>query len=184
MIVLAYCAGLRVGEVVGLTLKDVDLAAGTIEIHTTKFFKSRRLPLSRTALAEIGKYLKKRQRDGVSIDPSAPLFWNAKRPYDLVTVKALLRDVIRRTGIKSKTGRVGPRVRDLRHTFVVHRMTGWYSQGIKAQSRLPYLAAYLGHRDIHSTLVYLTITQELLQHASDRFKAAAPEVLSVIGKST
>ena len=38
----------------------------------------------------------------------------------------------------------------------------WYREGINPQTRLPYLAAYLGHRAISSTLVYLTITQELL----------------------
>ncbi len=56
----------------------------------------------------------------------------------------------------------------------------WYEQGINPQSRLPYLAAYLGHRDIHSTLVYLTITQELLQHANERFRTSEAEVLQVI----
>ena len=59
-------------------------------------------------------------------------------------------------------------------------MTAWYEQGINPQSRLPYLAAYLGHRNIHSTLVYLTITQDLLQHANQRFRAAESEVLQVI----
>ena len=46
MLVLGYCAGLRIGEIVGLELKDIDLTAGTIEIRDTKFFKSRLLPLS------------------------------------------------------------------------------------------------------------------------------------------
>lgn len=59
-------------------------------------------------------------------------------------------------------------------------MTTWYRQGINPQSRLPYLAAYLGHRDIHSTLVYLTITQELLQHASGLLRSAEPEVMKII----
>jgi integrase/recombinase XerD len=59
-------------------------------------------------------------------------------------------------------------------------MTQWYRQGINPQGRLPYLAAYLGHRDIHSTLVYLTITQELLQHANERFRTAEAQVLKVI----
>jgi hypothetical protein len=44
MVVLAYCAGLRVGEIVGLTWADVNLQDGTIEIRETKFFKDRRLP--------------------------------------------------------------------------------------------------------------------------------------------
>ena len=30
--------------------------------------------------------------------------------------------------------------------------------GINPQERLPFLATYLGHRDIHSTLVYITVT--------------------------
>ena len=72
------------------------------------------------------------------------------------------------------------RIRHNRHTFVVHRLTAWYRQGINPQNRLPYLAAYLGHRDIHSTLVYLTITQELLQHANNRFRAAEADVLKLI----
>ena len=59
-------------------------------------------------------------------------------------------------------------------------MTAWYREGINPQSRLPYLATYLGHRDIHSTLVYLTITQDLLQHANSRFRAAETSVLNVI----
>lgn len=180
MIALAYCTGLRVGELVRLTLRDVDLSAGAIEIHNTKFFKSRRLPLSQTALRALERYLKSRQLAGISSDPSAALFWNERRPYNVITVKALLRDVIWRAGIKTKTGRSGPRVHDLRHTFVVHRMTAWYREGINPQARLPYLAAYLGHRDIHSTLVYLTITQELLQHASTRFGADALEARKAI----
>ena len=47
MLVLAYCAGLRIGEIVRLNVGDVDLEERAIEIRGTKFFKSRRLPLSR-----------------------------------------------------------------------------------------------------------------------------------------
>jgi hypothetical protein len=49
-------------------------------------------------------------------------------------------------------------------------MLAWYGEGINPQSRLPYLATYLGYKDINSTLVYLTVTQNLLQHASERFR--------------
>jgi hypothetical protein len=57
--------------------------------------------------------------------------------------------------------------------MVVNRMLEWYREGINPQARLPYLATYLGHKDINSTLVYLTVTQDLLQQASDRFRAFA-----------
>jgi hypothetical protein len=49
-------------------------------------------------------------------------------------------------------------------------MREWYKSGVNPQSRLPYLATYLGHKDIRSTLVYLNITPELLQVAGDRFR--------------
>ena len=39
-----------------------------------------------------------------------------------------------------------------------------------ASTMVSWLATYLGHKDIHSTLVYLTVTQELLQQASERFR--------------
>lgn len=46
MLVLAYCAGLRIGEIARLTLADVHLDDRAIEIRESKFFKSRRLPLA------------------------------------------------------------------------------------------------------------------------------------------
>jgi integrase len=51
MLVLAYCAGLRLSEIARLDLGDVDLQSGTITIRETKFFKSRILPLTDSALA-------------------------------------------------------------------------------------------------------------------------------------
>jgi integrase/recombinase XerD len=173
-------AGLRLAEIVGLKLGDLDLNADCIEVLDTKFFKSRRLPLSATAMAALRDYLKARAKAGAPIESDAPLFWHAKGGYGYVATGAHLRRLIRVAGLKSAGGRTGPRVHDLRHAFVVHRMTKWYEQGINPQTRLPYLAAYLGHRDIHSTLVYLTITQELLQHANERFRTSEAEVLQVI----
>jgi hypothetical protein len=38
--------------------------------------------------------------------------------------------------------------------------------------RLPYLVTYLGHKSLHSTLTYLTVTQELLQLASERYRSS------------
>ena len=40
MIVLAYCAGLRLGEVVRLTLGDLDLSDETLDIRDTKFLQA------------------------------------------------------------------------------------------------------------------------------------------------
>lgn len=173
MLVLAYCAGLRVSEIVHLDLGDVNLKDGEIAIRDTKFFKSRTLPLANSALAALGEYLDARRLAGAPQHGSSGLFWHeqyAGRYSHVMTEKLLVR-VLRRAGMKPDTGRVGPRIHDLRHAFVVNRMLTWYREGINPQTRLPYLATYLGHKDINSTLVYLTITQELLQQASERFRA-------------
>jgi integrase len=172
MLLLGCCAGLRLGEIVRLNMDDVDLTVGQIAIRETKFFKSRTLPLAHSVLAALRAYIEARRQGGAPQDGTSGLFWHAQRTgrYSYVMAAKLLVRVLRRAGMKPARGRVGPRIHDLRHAFVVHRMLQWYREGINPQSRLPYLAAYLGHKDINSTLVYLTITQELLQHASERFR--------------
>jgi integrase/recombinase XerD len=180
MIAVAYCAGLRLSEIAGLRLKDVDLREKTIDVCETKFFKSRCLPLSASAIGVVRDYMIFRADAGAATDPDAALFCHSRGGYGRVRVGQLLRTIIRVAGVNTHTGRGGPRIHDLRHTFVVHRMTQWYQQGINPQTRLAHLATYLGHRDIHSTLVYLTITQELLQQANQRFRVAEADVLQVI----
>ena len=180
MLVVAYCAGLRLGEIAGLELRDIDLQAGTIDVRDTKFFKSRRLPLSPSAVTALRNYLVARRKAGASQEAQAPLFVHEKGGYSQITAGALLKNVIRRAGLNTGRGRGGPRIHDIRHTFVVHRMTEWYREGINPQNRLQYLATYLGHLNIHSTLIYLTITQELLQHANARFRGAEASVLKAI----
>ena len=91
----------------------------------------------------------------------------------------LLVNVIRRAGLKPLQGRTGPRVHDLRHSMVVNRILQWYQTGINPQDRLPFLATYLGHRDINSTLVYITVTQDLLHLANERFRAVGAPCLNL-----
>lgn len=185
MLVLAYCAGLRLGEIVRLNVGDFDVDNGTIDIRLSKFFKSRRLPLSNSVAAALQAYLVARKQAGAATSPDSAFFWHqqAAGRYSIVRAGSMLTAVMRRAQLKpvalprSSPGRVGPRIHDLRHSFVVNRMLVWYKEGINPQPHLPYLATYLGHRDINSTLVYLTITQELLQGASERFRARGARVL-------
>ena len=181
MLVLAYCVGLRLGEIVRLQIGDVHIEEGVIEILETKFFKHRRLPLSPSAVAVLRSYMEARKQAGGPSDDNSALLWHPQDRcgYSRMTVEGLLVRLFRSAGLKPPrpSCRVGPRIHDLRHTFVVHRMTEWYRAGINPEPMLPYLATYLGHKDIHSTLVYLTITQELLQHANERFRSVGAPLL-------
>jgi len=180
MIVLAYCAGLRLGELARLTLDDVDLKLGAITIRETKFFKSRVLPLSSSALSALEELLEARRRAKVPDAPDAGLFWHDQgdRRYTPQAIAENLVGVLRRAGIKPAKGKIGPRIHDLRHSFVVNRMREWYRAGVNPQDKLQFLATYLGHRDINSTLVYITVTRDLLEQASERFRAFGAHCLS------
>ena len=179
MLALAYCAGLRIGEIGALTLRDVDTERGIIEIRETKFFKTRRLPLAKRVVESLSSYLAARERVGAPTGPDAPLWWapTRRKGYCYGQLDRLLTLVIRRAGLKPARGREGPRVHDLRHAFVAHRMLNWYREGVEPQSRLPHLATYLGHKDIASTLVYLNITPEVLQQASERYRGRGAQAL-------
>jgi integrase len=181
MLILAYCAGLRGGEVARLKLGDINPREGTIEIRETKFFKHRRLPLAPGVMTALKRYLSLREQAAAPMSPDSPLFWSPQRNrgYTVGGMRHVLTDVLRRAGVKPSRGAIGPRIHDLRHSMVGHRMRDWYKSGINPQSRLPYLATYLGHKDIRSTLVYLNITPELLQQASERFRKNGAAALRV-----
>lgn len=182
MLVLAYCAGLRLGELVRLDVGDVCLPDGTITIRKSKFFKSRRLPVTDSAVSALRDYLRMRAQMGGPSNVTAPLFWRQTRHgggrYARITASVLLVRVLRQAGLKPACGRRGPRIHDLRHSFVCHRMLAWYREGINPEAHLPYLATYLGHKDINSTLVYLNVTQEVLQLAGERFRSYAQAVVN------
>jgi site-specific recombinase XerD len=181
MLVLAYCAGLRLGELARLNVADVDLQSGAIHIRETKFFKSRILPLTNSALLALREYLEARCRTKAPQSPDSPLFWHDRGNgrYTHQGIAEVLVDILRRAGIKPLKGKVGPRIHDLRHSMVVNRILEWYRAGVNPQEKLPFLATYLGHRDIHSTLVYITVTQDLLQQANERFRAFGAHCLAV-----
>ena len=182
MLLLAYCAGLRRSEVARLDLGDVDLQCGTITIRETKFFKTRILPLSDTVMVELRAYMDARRHAGASQDPQSGLFWHDQGTgrYTSAAIAWLLVDILRRAELKPQCGRIGPRLHDLRHSMVVNRILEWYRSGINPQDRLTFLATYLGHRDINSTLVYITVTQDLLQESSERFRVVGAPCLNLM----
>ena len=65
-----------------------------------------------------------------------------------------------------------PRIHDLRHTFAVRTLAGWYRDGGDVAARMPLLSAYLGHVCPVSTYWYLHAVPELLALAAQRLENA------------
>ncbi|QBJ26505.1 tyrosine-type recombinase/integrase [Haematobacter massiliensis] len=171
LLLLLYGAGLRFSEATGLTRADVDLPGSILTIRDTKFFKSRLVPVGRPLQAILCDYVLARPSDPRQEQSTTFLLANRNGTrLSSSTVQAAF-DRLRRIAVvpMSETGGRVPRMHDLRHSFAVHSLTSWYRQDADVQRLLPVLSTYLGHSDMEGTKVYLSMTPELLQQASQRF---------------
>jgi integrase/recombinase XerD len=171
ILLLLYGAALRVNEALSLKLADVDLEEAVIVIRDTKFYKTRLVPLGSDLNDVMTKYAKQRKKHRHSQSNNAPFFVTR---LGATISSRLLRSAFQRLRTHSGVRRQGdpqcqPRLHDLRHAAAVHRLTAWYREGKDVQRLLPLLSTYLGHVDIASTQLYLTMTPELLHEASQRF---------------
>lgn len=168
-VVLLYTAGLRRGELLRLTLGDVDAQAGVLRIRESKFHKSRWVPLSTSAQAELQDYLVARRQAGLDERATAPLLCTAgTRAYTGDGFFNGFKLLLRGAGIRGSTGRC-PRVQDFRHSFAVSALLRWYEADADVQSNLPKLALYMGHVNIVSTAYYLRWMPAVISQASARF---------------
>jgi integrase/recombinase XerD len=171
MLLLLYGAGLRLCEALALNRSDYDPAVALLTIRDTKFHKTRLVPLGADLNQVLAHDVAEYHRTETSASAYSPLF--PGRDGARLTAHAIRKSFRRlRTtaGVERTDGaRYPPRLHDLRHSFAVHRVTAWYQAGADVQKLLPHLATYLGHVNVAATQVYLTMTPELLQLASERF---------------
>jgi site-specific recombinase XerD len=170
LLALLYGLGLRVGEACRLCLRDVDLAESVVTIRDTKFHKSRLLPFGPRLRSCLERYGDVRTQASSAPRPEDPFFVTQfGRRLSQATFNTTFHLVLAAAGIAPPPGGRRPRPHDLRHSFAVHRLLRWYREGRDVQSLLPRLSTFLGHANITSTQVYLTITHELLDSANSRF---------------
>lgn len=165
---LLYSTGIRIGEAFAFNLEDFHSDQQRLWIAEGKFRKARWAPLSSSTSRELQQYVQRRQGTSPR-SPDSPLFLNQRsRRLHYSTVNHTFRRLLKQSGIVHHK-HTGPRIHDLRHTFAVHRLLAWYRDGQDVNARLPWLATYMGHVDIHSTQVYLRPTAELMEQVDQRF---------------
>ncbi len=170
LIALLYGAGLRVSEALGLNIGDFSEEQGLLLVRETKFYKSRWIPLAPSVTACMRAYIACRIENEQVLASDLPFFINSHgRRCTYQAVSPTFRGLLRRVGLRGPAGEAGPRIHDLRHSFAVRRLTGWYEEGVDVQAKLPLLSTYLGHSSVLATEVYLTVTAELLHQATQRF---------------
>jgi integrase/recombinase XerD len=175
ILLLLYGAGLRVGEALALSVKDVDQPNGLITVRDTKFFKSRLVPIGPQLAGVLTAYACRRAASHPGIDTQSRFFLGRRgAAIQVQTMDGTFERLRDRAGVHRSDGaRYQPRLHDLRHSFAVHRLIQWYQQGADVQRLLYFLSVYLGHVHIRHTQVYLTMTAELLRQAGLRFEQYA-----------
>jgi integrase len=172
LIGLLACTGLRIGEALRLDRDDVDLIDGVLTVRDSKFGKSRELLLHATTVTALAEYCE--IRDRLCPHPTQRAFFITTRGTRIAhpTIYLPFRALLEQAGITHPVSGRHVRVHDLRHSFAVRTLLGWYRDGRDVQARMPLLSTYMGHVDPAATFWYLSAAPELLGLAADRLELA------------
>jgi integrase/recombinase XerD len=167
LIGLLAASGMRIGEAIKLDRGDVDWAQGVLLIRESKFGKSRLVPLHASSMAALQHYA--RLRDQLQPQPQDPSFFVSLTGKRLLyaVVSQTFRQLVDDAGVGAGAPHP-PRLHDLRHSFAVATLLGWYRTGEDVAAKIPSLSTYLGHREPSSTYWYLSAAPELLALAAAR----------------
>ena len=169
---LLSVTAMRSGEVVNLDRDDVDLRQGLITIGNAKFGKSRMVTCHQSTRKVLSEYAAR--RDELLPCPISSAFFvsdQGKRisPHMLRNTFA---NLSRATGLRGVTDTCGPRLQDIRHTYVVHTLMQWYRDDIDVECWLPRLSTWLGHVGIGETYWYLSAVPQLMEQAARKLDCA------------
>jgi integrase/recombinase XerD len=150
MLELAYAAGMRVSELVGTRVADVDLVSGFIRI-LGKGDKERVVPIGRAAREKVTEYLASVRHRLLGKAQSDFLFLGRRgRPLTRQNFWLRLKQHAVKAGIMKN---ISPHT--LRHSFATHLLEG----GADLRS----VQEMLGHADISSTQIYTHVAVERLK---------------------
>ena len=166
LVELLYGAGIRVGELVALDVRDIDLHRGDVRVWG-KGGKERVVPLPEAARNALRDYLDPRRHPGVLAEPLFTSLRSKKgempRRLDPRDVRRILRTRAERAGV---VDRVHPH--RLRHSYATHLLD--MGADLRAIQEL------LGHASLSTTQKYTAVSAERLLEVYDRAHPRARKV--------
>lgn len=144
-----YSTGLRISELVGTSIDDIDFISGIVKVMG-KGRKERIVPIGDTAIIAIRKYLQKRKKQ------ESALFLNKNgRRLSTRGVRGIVGKYIRLTGLRQ-----GVSPHTLRHSFATHLL----NRGADLRT----VQELLGHANLSTTQIYTHLTTERLKDVYDK----------------
>lgn len=174
---LLASTGLRLREALALDRPDVDLQDGVLDIRASKNHRQREVVLHPSTTAALAQYTRVRDEHVPAPATSAYFLTTRKRRPVKTVFWPTFRELTMEAGLAGRGQRKYPRPHDLRHTFAVRTLIGWYHAGEDIDRKMPALSTYLGHVSPESTYWYLQAVPELIGLASQRLEQI-PEGLS------
>ncbi len=157
---LLYASGLRISELAGAKLENLDLASGVIRV-TGKGNKTRLVPVGRKACTALERYLEQERPDLVRPKSGSEIFLSVRgRRLTTVRIWQIVKAIAKRSELEAN---VYPHL--LRHSFATHLL----SNG----ADLRIIQEMLGHADISTTQVYTHVDQQRLKAVHHKFHPRA-----------
>lgn len=148
-----YSTGIRVSELVGLNINNIDQIGGVVKVYG-KGKKERIVPIGERALQAVRQYLRKR-RYGESDEGKALLLNKSGGRITDRSIRRIINKHIVKTSIKEK---ISPHT--LRHSFATHLLN--HGADLRSVQEL------LGHANLSTTQIYTHITTERLKSAYEK----------------
>jgi integrase/recombinase XerD len=141
---LLYATGMRVSELVSLTIEDVDLPLRLVRVRSEDGSKERRIPINERAAQAVQTYLD-RGRVGLTKGTTREALFLNQRGQQLTRqgMWLIIKEYAAKAGLNYE---VTPHV--LRHSFAAHMLRN-------KKASLPEVQRFLGHANISTTQIYV-----------------------------
>ncbi|MCK4820947.1 tyrosine-type recombinase/integrase [bacterium] len=162
ILLMAKC-GLRISEPLRILLSHYRPIEGTIYIEKTKFGSDRLIPIPKSVIAEVNRYLEVRINLPSHSKNTYLLVGSKQKALSTHQIYPIFHNAVKNIGInqeKIKLANVtfgAPNQHSLRHSFALNTLKSIKEKEKYSRDVLSILAIYMGHRNIRSTSQYLTL---------------------------